>query len=255
MGDRDGRICAVIPAAGRGTRLGLGVPKILLDVAAGVTVWDVLHRRVAPSVDHVHVVVSPDGAEPFRRRAAEAIAAGAVSVSVQETPTGMGDAVFGAFPHWAGHAAILVVWGDQANLSASTVRRVVAAHRRARGGLTIPLVPMPDPYVEYEVDGRRLLRVRQSREGDACRPGGLGDVGAFCLGTDGLRAAWARYAAGAERGAVTGEANFLPFLAHLSRVDGRDVSVVRVADPVEARGVNTRDDLEFVRRAYARCPG
>ncbi|QFG26959.1 NTP transferase domain-containing protein [Actinomadura sp. WMMB 499] len=251
-------MCAVIPAAGRGSRLGLGVPKILLDVADGVTVWNLLYRRIAPSVGHVHVVVSPDGAEPFRRRAAAEIDAGAVSVSVQETPTGMGDAIFGARPHWDGHAAILVVWGDQANLSASTVRRVVAAHGTAGAagagaGLTIPLVPMPDPYVEYELDGRRLLRVRQSREGEECRPGGLGDVGAFCLGTDGLHAAWARYLAGAERGAVTGEVNFLPFLTHLSRADGRDVSVVRVADPAEARGVNTRDDLEFVRRRHARC--
>ncbi|OLT12299.1 hypothetical protein BJF79_22580 [Actinomadura sp. CNU-125] len=188
------QVCAVVPAAGRGSRLGLGVPKILLDVAAGVTVWDVLYRRIAPHVGHVHVVVSPDGAEPFRRRAAAEIGAGAVSVSVQETPTGMGDAIFGAHPHWAGHAAVLVVWGDQANLSAATVRRVVAAHRA--GGLTIPLVPMPDPYVEYELDGRACCGC--GSRGRATRAGPAGSATS-------ARSAWPRTVCG-PRGRATSRA-------------------------------------------------
>ncbi|MES9540549.1 NTP transferase domain-containing protein [Actinomadura sp. NPDC000600] len=246
-----GRVCAVIPAAGRGTRLGLGVPKILLELGGGVTVWHLLHRRLRPVAGHVHVVVSPEGEAPFRRAAAEEIARGTVSVSIQETPAGMGDAVFGAAPHWDGHDTLLVVWGDQAGLSTRTARRVVRAHRP--GGLTIPLVAMPDPYVEYELAGGRLLRIRQSREGDECRPGGLGDVGVFCLGTAGLVDAWNRYLADAARGDVTGEVNFLPFLTHLSREEGREVTVVPVADADEARGINTRDDLEFARRAYQRC--
>ncbi|MGW4411326.1 NTP transferase domain-containing protein [Nonomuraea sp. NPDC004702] len=244
------RVCAVIPAAGRGTRLGHDLPKIMIGLADGVTVWDVLHRRLRPVTGHVHVVVSLAGAGPFGELVA---GTPGVSVSVQERPTGMGAAIFGAAGHWAGYETILVVWGDQANLSARTVRRVVAAHPGE--GLTLPLVPMEDPYVEYELAGGELVRVRQSREGEACRPGGLSDIGVFCLATAGLREAWERYAAGAARGAATGEVNFLPFLAHLSRTEGWPVTVVPVTDPAEARGVNTADDLEFARRAYARCTG
>ncbi len=59
------RVCAVIPAAGRGTRLGLGIPKIMIELADGVTVWHLLHRRLRPCVEHVHVVVSPEGEGPF----------------------------------------------------------------------------------------------------------------------------------------------------------------------------------------------
>ena len=220
----------------------------MLEIADGVTVWDLLYRRLRPYVDHIHVVVSPAGEGGFRSLAAERISAGEVSVSVQETPTGMGGAIFGAAPHWEGYDAILVVWGDQANLSPVTVRRVVDAH--PGDGLTIPLVAMPDPYVEYELDGPRLIRVRQSREGDECRPGGLSDVGVFCLGTQGLRAAWIAYLAEAAPGAVTGEVNFLPFLPHLSLAGGWPVHPVTVEDPAEARGINTEDDLEFARRAF-----
>ncbi|SFO18739.1 NTP transferase domain-containing protein [Actinomadura madurae] len=247
-------VCAVIPAAGRGTRLGLDVPKIMAEIADGVTVWHLLHRALRASVDHVHVVIAPAAETRFHRLAAEEIAGGAVSVSVQREPTGMGDAVFGASGHWESHGGILVVWGDQVNLSGRTVRRVVDAHLRAPG-LTIPLVPMPDPYVEYELSGGRLLRVRQSREGDACRPGGLGDVGVFCLATGGLAAAWRDYLAAAPRGAMTGEVNFLPFLTYLSLIRGRDVTAVQVDDPDEARGINTAADLEFARRRHAERAG
>ncbi|GII77360.1 hypothetical protein Sru01_23420 [Sphaerisporangium rufum] len=265
------RTCAVIPAAGRGTRLGSATPKIMVEVAGGVTVWDLLYRRLRPHVAHVHVVVSPDGEAPFRELAAARIAAGEVSVSVQHRPEGMGDAVFGAARFWAAYDAILVVWGDQANLSPETVGRVAAAHRSP--GLTVPLVAMPDPYVEYELDRAgpaagpdrspggtgdgetRLVRVRMSREGDPCRPGGLSDVGVFCLATAGLRAAWRLYLAGAAPGAVTGEVNFLPFLSYLSRVRDWPFRVVPVTDPQEARGINTPEDLEFARQAFLRCPG
>ncbi|MEV0753109.1 NTP transferase domain-containing protein [Streptosporangium sp. NPDC050280] len=244
------RVCAVIPAAGRGVRLGFGIPKIMVEIAGGVTVWHLLHRRLRSRTEHVHVVVSPEGEAPFRDLAAEEIGSGAVSVSVQDEPTGMGGAIFGAAPHWEPYGAILVVWGDQANLSSATVRRVVAAHRE--GGLTIPLVPMADPYVEYEVAGSALVRVRQSREGDECRPGGLSDVGVFCLGTDGLREEWTRYLRDAAPGAVTGEVNFLPFLPYLSQVADRPLTVVPVDDPGEARGINTQADLDFARRVYLR---
>ena len=148
---------------------------------------------------------------------AEEIRAGQVSVSVQEQPTGMGDAIFGAIAHWAAYETILVVWGDQVGLSPATVRDVVAAHPGV--GLTLPLVAMPEPYVEYELAGGELVQGCGSpREGDVCRPGGLSDVGVFCLATKGLRPAWERYAAEAAAGAATGEVNFLPFLPRLSPV-------------------------------------
>ncbi|GIH24582.1 UDP-N-acetylglucosamine pyrophosphorylase [Acrocarpospora phusangensis] len=257
MGDRG--ICAVIPAAGQGTRLGLGIPKIMLEIADGVTVWHLLYQRLAPWVAHVHVVLSPAGEAPFRRLAAAEIRLGEVSVSVQDEPRGMGDAVFAAAPRWEAYDSIVVVWGDQANLSGRTVGEVVRLHREAASddvpGLVVPLLPMPDPYVEYEHDlpSNTLLRVRMSREGDECRPGGLSDVGVFCLSTYRLRQEWTRYLAGARDGTATGEVNFLPFLPYLSRDRGWRTTVVPVADPDEARGINTPDDLEFARKAYRRC--
>lgn len=245
--------CAVVPAAGAGTRLGLGIPKIMLEVADGVTVWHLLHDRLRPSVAHLHVVVSPAAEGPFRQLAGSVPE---VSVSTQDTPTGMADAIFGATDYWESYDAILVVWGDQVNVSATTVGRVIDEHRNTttagRPGITLPLVPMADPYVEYELAGDRLERVRMSREGEECRPGGLSDVGVFCLSTAGLRDAWRHYLSDAVIGASTGERNLLPFLVYLSQTQRWPVTVVPVTDPTETRGINTPEDLEFARHAYLR---
>lgn len=262
-------VYAVVPAAGRGRRLGAGTAKIMVEIADGVRLWHLLHRRLRPWVAHLRVVVAPDTEAAFRDLAAAEIRAGEVSVSVQDQPRGMGDAVFGTAGDWAGHDAVLVVWGDQVGLSTATVGRVVAAHRRAtaagRPGLALPLVALPDPYVEYEVTPAdaaseqdylvKLCGVRQSREGQPCRPGGLSDVGVFCLSTRGLAAAWQDYLAGAQVGTATGEVNFLPFLPYLSQVRGWAVRVVPVDDPEQARGVNTPQDLAHARATFRRCGG
>ena len=59
------KVCAVIPAAGRGSRLGLDVPKLLVPIAGGATIWSILKDRLKPFVDHIHVVLSPEGAPLF----------------------------------------------------------------------------------------------------------------------------------------------------------------------------------------------
>lgn len=234
-------VCAVIPAAGRGSRLGLDLPKILVPVDDGVTVWDMLRAQLAPHVHRLHVVLSTSGAALFP-------GGPDVSVSVQAEPTGMGDAILGCAAYWSAYDTILVVWGDQVHVSGATVAAVLAAHR---GGLTIPLVRQDDPYVEYRFAGDRLDTVLQSREGDVCAPGGLADVGVFCLSTDGLVDAWRSYVEGRAVGGRTGEVNFLPFLPYLSSL-GRPVTPVEVADPDEARGINTPADLAFARARLRR---
>ena len=245
-------LCAVIPAAGRGTRLGADRPKLLVEVAPGLSIWSVLSGNVRTVADHVNVIVSPDGRQAFEAALGPGRATN-VSISVQAKPIGMGDAIFCGQDVWSKAESILVIWGDQVHVSRATLARAAAAHRAIEGPrITLPVARMARPYVEYvfnDEDGG-LVRVLQSREGDACRPGGWGDVGTFLLSTDGLQDAWQEYLRSAPAGASTGEINFLPFVVFLSR--GRRWPVVRVAveNPEEARGVNTPDDLTFFRRLY-----
>lgn len=236
------KICAVIPAAGRGTRLGADGPKILTPLTADKTIWSILHARLAPLVDHIHLVLSPDGAAGFPPLPAN------VSTSIQPSPTGMGDAIFRGHEVWSKYDAVLVVWGDQVFVSADTLKRALNALTPGEHAV-LPVTRMATPYVEYVFDGPRLTKVLQTREGDATTPNGYSDVGTFLLGTAGLKAQWDAYLAKASRGAGTGEINFLPFLPFLSN-RGWTITPVEVADETEARGINTKDDLAFFQSLY-----
>ena len=236
------KICAVIPAAGRGTRLGADGPKILTPLTAKDTIWSILHARLAPLVDHIHLVLSPDGAAVFPPLPAN------VSTSIQPSPTGMGDAIFRGHDVWSQYDAVLVVWGDQVFVSAETLKRAIAALTQGENAV-LPVTRMAVPYVEYVFDGPRLTKVLQTREGDVTTPNGYSDVGTFLLGTAGLKAGWDAYLAKVPRGAGTGEINFLPFLPFLS-AQGWTITPVEVADATEARGINTKDDLNFFQSLY-----
>ena len=236
-------ICAVIPAAGRGTRLGTDQPKILTPLTAGDTIWSILYAKLAPLVDHIHLVLSQDGAKQFPALPAN------VSVSIQPAPSGMGDALFRGFDTWSKYDAILIVWGDQVFVSSDTLSRTIAALRSPQKHAVLPVTRMAVPYVEYVFDGSRLTKVLQTREGDATSAGGLSDVGTFLLGTEGLKPAWEDYLKNAGPGGSTGEINFLPFLTFLS-ARGWTVTPMQVDDATEARGINTKDDLAFFQSLY-----
>lgn len=241
------RVCAVIPAAGRGSRLGMDKPKILAPLNARQTIWSVLHAKLAPLVDHIHVVLSPEGIREFPTPPE------GVSLSVQPEPTGMGDAIFGASAYWETFDAILVVWGDQVFVSSGTLGRALATLALPQRHAVLPLTGMAKPYVEYVFEGAELVKVLQSREGDTTRPGGFSDVGTFLLGTPGLGAAWKVYLSQAPRGSQTGEVNFLPFLPFLS-AQGWTIAPLEIPDPTEARGINTLEDLSFFRERYKDAP-
>jgi bifunctional UDP-N-acetylglucosamine pyrophosphorylase/glucosamine-1-phosphate N-acetyltransferase len=241
------KICAVIPAAGRGTRLGADGPKILTPLTATDTIWSILLAKLAPLVDHIHLVRSPDGASAFPALPAN------VSSSIQPEPTGMGDAIFRGCEIWSQYDAVLIVWGDQVFVSTDTLRRTLAALHAPERHAVLPVTRMAIPYVEYVFDGAKLSKVLQTREGDATTPNGFSDVGTFLLGTEGLKPAWDAYLSNAPRGGGTGEINFLPFLPFLS-AQGWTITPLEVEDATEARGINTKDDLAFFQSLYKNAP-
>ena len=245
-------LIAVIPAAGQGSRLGTTTPKLFVEVKNGLRICDILLARVATVTRHVHLVLSPEARDHFEAVGRPAPPGVRVTCSVQQGPRGMGDAVFGARGHWGTARHVLIVWGDHLGVSATTLSRTVARQCGSTApSMTLPLVRRQAPYVHYELnDTGTLLRVAQAREGDACPPHGLSDVGTFAVSTAGLDAAWQRYSSLPEaRGARSGEINLVPFFAHLARREAFAVQIVEVADAAEARGVNTPEDLAYFRAA------
>jgi len=246
-------LCAVIPAAGRGSRLGADCPKILVKIAPHLSIWNVLSDNLCPVVDCINVIVSPEGQPLFNQELADRPVGKQVIVSLQPSPRGMGDAIFQGIDVWQQADHILVIWGDQVHVSQKTLNACITAHTRISAPhLTIPVVSLPTPYVEYvfSPDGE-LDHIKQSREGDVCTPNGWGDVGTFILSTQGLKEAWDDYLETKPQGALTGELNFLPFMIFLSQNKQWPITRIIVEDPDEARGINTQEDLLFFKKLYA----
>jgi bifunctional N-acetylglucosamine-1-phosphate-uridyltransferase/glucosamine-1-phosphate-acetyltransferase GlmU-like protein len=242
---------AVVPAAGRGTRLGSPLPKLLTPIGSGATIWTLLSGKLLRIVEHINVIVSPDGESLVRSAVERSGLSGRVSLSIQPEPIGMGDAVFRGSPVWSRARLILVVWGDQAFVSANTLNMACTLHGGRPRTIVLPVVPLPEPYAEYVfAEDGNLISVRQSREGDRCAADGYADVGVFVLSVADLHAAWMKFSGASTRGALTGELNFLPFLPFLSSL-GWDVKRLIVSDPREACGINTPEDLEYLRSAIA----
>ncbi|HSW93460.1 MAG TPA: sugar phosphate nucleotidyltransferase [Gammaproteobacteria bacterium] len=245
------KTCAVIPAAGSGTRLGLPIPKILLPVTETETVLSILYKKLSPLVDHIHIIISARYEQMISSYLSNTIQKKNVSISIQPEPKGMGDAIFQSYSFWETAEKIIVIWGDQVFVSEHTLKTALLRHAGMDKTVGLPLTRMPNPYVEYVFDQySRLIRVNQSREGEVCSFEGLSDVGTFILSVRDLYAAWENYLKETVFGAATGEINFLPFLPFLDR-QGWQVKMIEVSDLTESRGINTADDLLFFQQLYA----
>lgn len=244
------KTCAVIPAAGRGSRLGGDVPKLLLPVTTTETVWSLLRKKLLNVVDHIHIVVAPQSEQRILDVTQADRHKGFVSISVQPQPIGMGDAIFQGYAVWSQAERIVILWGDQVNISSHTIKTALMMHGTLPQAIVLPLAKMTKPYVDYIFDEKnKLIQVKQSREGEVCRDVGLSDVGTFVLSVKTMLTEWKQYLSQLQQGAETGEINFLPFLPFLVR-QGWELQHFQVADATEARGINTMDDLQFFQKLY-----
>src|SRR5688572_4197360 len=157
----------IVPAAGRGSRLGSSEPKALVQVA-GMPMLDHLLAMHRTTVDRIVVVVAPVAVDAFTRFVAARNAP--VDIAIQDAPTGMLDAIVLAAPMVAARRPrrVAITWCDQIAVADTTIRRVYERVTSAdAASLVLPTLMVDDPYIHFERDASgRIVRVRQRREGD-----------------------------------------------------------------------------------------
>jgi bifunctional UDP-N-acetylglucosamine pyrophosphorylase/glucosamine-1-phosphate N-acetyltransferase len=232
----------VIPAAGTGSRLGASVPKLLVPVN-GRPMIEYLLALYAHDAERIVVIVAPAAFAAVSDALGRANPP--VSLVVQPEPTGMLDAILLARDEVerARPGRVLITWCDQVAILPRTVAAVVAAsHGNPEPSLVMPTCRGPRPYVHLDRDDRgRIVRVLHRREGDEMPEPGESDAGVFDLSAAAYLEWLPEYAAVPEIGARTGERNFVPFVAWLAQRGS--VVTVPCAEPEEAVGINTRDEL------------
>jgi bifunctional UDP-N-acetylglucosamine pyrophosphorylase / glucosamine-1-phosphate N-acetyltransferase len=235
----------IIPAAGRGTRLGSPLPKVVVPVN-GRAMIDYLFDLYRDLVNRFVVVVAPDAVSTVRTHC---MSMGfPVELLVQAEPTGMLDAILLPRHSAAVETAeeIWITWCDQIAVSRQTAQRLAAAMAEPpRPGFVLPTMTSPHPYIHLERDSEgHVVRVLERREGDRMPARGESDIGLFALSAATYREELPRYAETAPVAAATGERNFLPFLPWLgNRVL---VRTFPARNAVEAIGINTPEDLARV---------
>ncbi|HYA18967.1 MAG TPA: NTP transferase domain-containing protein [Bryobacteraceae bacterium] len=234
---------AIIPAAGKGSRLGFERPKILFPVGGRMIVeW--LLDFLLPNCTSIVFVLSPHG-RPAVEEELRRLIPGRYRIAIQEVPTGMGDAVeLGLDGVYTRHVAI--VWGDQVALRRSSVDACLRVHAGPLApDLTCPTVMRSAPYIHVERDAEgRISGLLQKREGDRMPAEGESDTGFFCFRTARLKELLARLRATSGRGHATGEFNFLPIIPLAAR-EGVVVTP-RIMTLEETIGINSKEDAALL---------
>ena len=141
-------------------------------------------------------------------------------VAVQPEPLGMADAVR------CGLASVetrhtLIVWGDQVALRPESLDFSMRLHQgSAQPAAVCPTLWRDHPYIHFERESDKVVRILQAREGDAMPERGESDSGVFLFRTDALRHYLPRLLESGECiGKKTGELNFLPIFPILDQVN------------------------------------
>ncbi len=242
---------AVIPAAGRGARLGFDQPKLFYPVC-GIPMMTRMLDLIRPICRECVVVVAPDAVEQTQTLLVKHAANDRFQIAVQPEPIGMADAIWRAMP-LVQTPNVLITWVDQIGLHPRTISTCARWHAASPTTLlTLPVVRRKNPYIEFvwSKDGK-LMEVRQAREGEVIGQEAESDCGLFLVNRKTLIGVLEKSRAeGWARGARTGEWNFLPLLPRFESGPGT-VQVWRGANEWESLGVNTPEDARVISRWIA----
>ena len=232
---------ALIPAAGRGSRLGFEQPKILFPIA-GATILEWLVDLLKPLCGRFVFVLSPSGAAPVEE-AASRLVPGPIAIAVQPEPRGMADAIrCGLAEVETRHT--LIVWGDQVALRPDSLEFLMRLHQgTAQPAAVCPTLWRDRPYIHFERgESGHVSRILQAREGDSMPERGESDSGVFLFRTEALRHHLRRLLESKESiGKKTGEVNFLPIFPMLDRL-----ITAPIMTEAESVGVNSPADAAYL---------
>jgi bifunctional UDP-N-acetylglucosamine pyrophosphorylase / glucosamine-1-phosphate N-acetyltransferase len=236
---------ALIPAAGRGSRLGFDHPKILFPIA-GRTILEWLVDLLKPFCAQFVFVLSPQGLAPVEQ-AATRLLPGKCAVALQPEPLGMADAIrCGLAQVQTAHT--LIVWGDQVAVKPESLEFLMRLHQgTAHPAATCPTLWRDHPYIHFErTESGGISRILQAREGDAMPAYGESDSGVFLFRTDALRQFLPRLLDSPECiGAKTHELNFLPIFPLL---DAEQLITAPIMTEAESVGVNSPADAAYLEK-------
>jgi bifunctional UDP-N-acetylglucosamine pyrophosphorylase/glucosamine-1-phosphate N-acetyltransferase len=231
----------VILAAGQGKRMRSNLPKILHPLAGRPLLSHVLDTAGALAPRRI-IVVHGNGAEQVRAAFADA----QVEWALQAEQLGTGHAVQQALPSISPDADVLILYADVPLVRSATLKRLLDA---GRDGLAVMTAELADPAGYGRIvrqasgDVARIVEQRDATPGELA----LREVNA------GFMAMSARRLAGWLGKLTNRNAQheyYLTDVVSLAMEEGVPVRAVKVEDPWEVAGVNSKRELAALERQY-----
>lgn len=235
---------AIILAAGKGTRMGSDLAKVLHQLAGRPLVAHVIAACRAAGIDDCVCVVG------WQREAVEAVVRPlGARTAVQDRQLGTGHAVLCAEAATAGDE-VVVLCGDAPLVDAALLRRVIATHRASGAACTAVAARLADPTGYGRMltgpDGRLARIVEHKDATPEQRAIDLVNSGIYCFRRADLFARLREV----KPANAQGEYYLTDVVGMLAR-DGSGVALLVTDDASSVLGVNTPADLATAERAYA----
>jgi len=234
----------IVPAAGKGTRLGSSAPKIFTKIDGDETVFDYIINEAVEVFDEIRLILSPEG-QLYVKRHGISIPDN-IFILVQEVPTGMFDAIDIAISELLNsnkNERIVIQWGDQPLINKELYRSLIKDLELFDAA--IPLIWVRRPYVQFKFSQKKL-KILESREGDQCDDVGFKDIGLFSFDKKKLSEVWGKYKSLDSAGNVTNEKSFLKILEYFS--NNFNIHWNLNQPNFRGLGINTQNELEEVKK-------
>jgi len=232
---------AIILAAGKGTRMKSEIPKVLHCVCGRPMIQYVVD--VAKAVSSSVCVVLGHG-HPLVK---EKLASDIVSV-IQKKLLGTADAIKTTKPYLKKHKGnVLILCGDAPLLKVSSVRKLLSVHKKAKAACTFLTAELSDPSGYGRVirsAGNNAVAVREEKdaspeEKNICEI----NTGVYCFRAQDLFNGLAKIALNKKK-----KEYYLTDIISVFVRQKKIVRVVKLDDPAEGLGINTRQDLAEANR-------
>jgi bifunctional UDP-N-acetylglucosamine pyrophosphorylase / glucosamine-1-phosphate N-acetyltransferase len=174
-------LTVVVLAAGKGTRMKSGLPKVLHRVAGRSMIGHVLATAAGLEPARAVVVLAPRMAEVEAELRRSALAP---AIAIQEPALGTGHALMAARERIPAGGRVVVLYGDTPLVTAETLRRLLAAVDEVGAAVGVLGMRPPDTtgYGRLAFDARGLEAIVEERHADeALKRDGLCNAGIMVI--------------------------------------------------------------------------
>ena len=237
----------VVLAAGKGTRMKSGLPKVLHSAAGLPLIEHVLRTAGRMSPASIVIVV---GHQADAVRAALQSRTD-ITFALQEPQLGTGHALLQTEAALAGASGIVILLsGDVPLLKAETLQRLVDHHHETGAAATVLTAVAPDPagYGRIERNGGHIIGIVEDKDASPAQRA-IKEINSGIYAFD----VAPLFGALRQIGAANAQREYyLPDLVGIYRDRGLGVETVTLDDPEEILGVNSRRELAQVAQSLRR---